>query len=161
MIYVVMGATGEYSDRTEWAVCAFTEEWKAQRFVSQIETELRKIEAAGIDFYRTGNWSLREALMDQLQKFDPNCRIIDDEPRYWVEPVELLDGVPIVEISIPRLVQDTADRENFRANCEWGKCAACGASGHLSDPRIVEVGHPGDSERWQWLCAKCREARES
>lgn len=32
-IYVVIGATGEYSDRTEWLVKAFKSEKEAQEFV--------------------------------------------------------------------------------------------------------------------------------
>jgi len=159
VIYVVMGSTGEYSDRTEWAACAFDEEWKAQRFVSQIETEFRKLEAAGIEIYRSGNWALREALMDQLKKFDPHCDVIDDVPSYWIEPIELLDGIPVIEINLPKLCRDAEDRANFRANCEWGVCAECGAKGHREGVQVVEVNLP--NERFKWLCAKCREASES
>lgn len=36
-IYVVRGCTGEYSDRFEWLVRAFTEEGKAQEFVSKLD----------------------------------------------------------------------------------------------------------------------------
>ena len=32
-IYVVMGTTGEYSDRTEWGIVAYTDEKKAQEHV--------------------------------------------------------------------------------------------------------------------------------
>ena len=40
-VYIVIGETGEYSDRTEWPVVAFTEESQAKRFVTAAETWLR------------------------------------------------------------------------------------------------------------------------
>jgi hypothetical protein len=111
MIYVVRGSTGEYSDRTEWPVCAFDEQWKAERFVLQIETEIRKVESAGIEPYRMGTGAIH-ALLDQIRKFDPNARLDYTGLTYWVESVEVLDGIPIVHLDISKLVQDACDKEN-------------------------------------------------
>ena len=36
-IWIVQGSTGEYSDRTEWAVCAYKSEGKAQARVLELE----------------------------------------------------------------------------------------------------------------------------
>jgi len=43
-IYVVIGSTGEYSDRMEWLVKAFTSEKKAMKHVTKASEAARKIE---------------------------------------------------------------------------------------------------------------------
>jgi len=42
-IYVVMGTTGEYSDREEWPVCAFYDEEKAKERVVLAEQRVREL----------------------------------------------------------------------------------------------------------------------
>lgn len=42
-IYVVMGATGEYSDRQEWPVRAFLSVLDAKRLIVEAEAEARRI----------------------------------------------------------------------------------------------------------------------
>lgn len=42
-IFVVRGQTGEYSDRTEWPVKAFTDEDKAKEFVVQADAIAREL----------------------------------------------------------------------------------------------------------------------
>jgi hypothetical protein len=112
----VRGTTGEYSDRTEWSVCAFDEEWKAQRFVEQIETEIRKIEAAGIELYGIHS-ALHMALAEQIKRFDPALSRIDyTGVRYWVESVDVLDGIPVVHIDVMKLVERVCELENERGS---------------------------------------------
>lgn len=36
-IYVVMGSTGEYSDRTEWSVCAYADKALAEQHVQMAD----------------------------------------------------------------------------------------------------------------------------
>lgn len=36
MVYVVSGSTGEYSDRTDWTVCAFETKAKAEALVKRL-----------------------------------------------------------------------------------------------------------------------------
>lgn len=42
-VYVVMGSTGEYSDRREWAVAAYTDEKEVQRHVIEAEKRAGEI----------------------------------------------------------------------------------------------------------------------
>ena len=42
-IYVVMGITGEYSDREEWPVCAFYDERKAKERVILASAKAKEI----------------------------------------------------------------------------------------------------------------------
>jgi acetyl-CoA acetyltransferase len=79
--------------------------------VLQIETEIRKVESAGIEPYRMGTGAIH-ALLDQIRKFDPNARLDYTGLTYWVESVEVLDGIPIVHLDISKLVQDACDKEN-------------------------------------------------
>ena len=46
-VYVVIGSTGEYSDRTEWIVCGFLDEEKAQERVLLAGAEARELFASG------------------------------------------------------------------------------------------------------------------
>ncbi len=45
MVYVVMGSTGEYSDRTEWPVKAYRNEERAKEHVVNAEREAKKLQA--------------------------------------------------------------------------------------------------------------------
>lgn len=51
-VFVVMGETGEYSDRTEWPVVAFFNEGAAQERVLALEAWCRehKVSMASVDF---------------------------------------------------------------------------------------------------------------
>ena len=51
-IYVVMGSTGEYSDRTEWAVIAYHDETAAQEHVVNAERRAKEIYATRENHYR-------------------------------------------------------------------------------------------------------------
>jgi len=44
-IYVVMGTTGEYSDRTEWPVKAFTVKRKAERLITLATEDAKRLES--------------------------------------------------------------------------------------------------------------------
>lgn len=117
-IYVVRGSTGEYSDRTEWPVCAFTESWKAERFVAQIEVELRRVEVAlGVDFDRLSYSTLR-MLTKQMKNVDPRFSICLGRIHYWVDAVEIVDEVPVITVDIPKLIQDTLDLYNREGTME-------------------------------------------
>lgn len=45
-IYIVFGATGEYSDRNEWAVCAYSNEDEAKAKVERCEKIAKELEAS-------------------------------------------------------------------------------------------------------------------
>lgn len=44
-IYVVIGSTGEYSDRMEWVACAFHDEEKAKQVVTEWDAQARVVAA--------------------------------------------------------------------------------------------------------------------
>lgn len=67
LIYVVEGATGEYSDHQEWLVKAFKSEAKAKEFVVKCTKEAHKIEAKAAYF----QFDRRE---DETHSFDPKYR---------------------------------------------------------------------------------------
>lgn len=50
-IYIVYGRTGQYSDRTEWNVCAYLTENLAKRHAELAQTEADHIEAHRPDRY--------------------------------------------------------------------------------------------------------------
>jgi hypothetical protein len=43
-IYIVSGSTGEYSDRTDWMVCAYKSEDEAKRIVAEYDRIAKEIE---------------------------------------------------------------------------------------------------------------------
>lgn len=62
-IYIVHGTTGEWSDRGEWAVRAFTDEAKAKDFVERCD----KIAAAWFVKNEQRYWDVKDA-----HELDPN-----------------------------------------------------------------------------------------
>lgn len=46
-IWIVAGTTGEYSDRSDWAVCAYRSEEAANRHVSKAQLRAKELEKAG------------------------------------------------------------------------------------------------------------------
>jgi hypothetical protein len=76
-IWVVEGATGEYSDHMEWPVKAFTKEEYARLYVDLCTTEYRRIkilrESKGMDYYSYER--MDEKLRQQLiHKYDPGFK---------------------------------------------------------------------------------------
>ena len=77
-VFVVMGTTGEYSDRNEWPVRAFLDEAEAQALVLAAETASREAVAASGSAYRAGPTPL-----------DPRHQSDYTGTRYFVYDVEL------------------------------------------------------------------------
>jgi hypothetical protein len=88
-IYIVQGSTGEYSDRTDWIVCAYTDKEKADEHAT-------KAEAWGIGY--AGRWEVRDysakedvAMENDKNPFDPNFRQDYTGTSYWVKECELIE----------------------------------------------------------------------
>lgn len=82
-IYVVFGATGEYSDRTEWMVQAFMKEELAQALVLNATTRANEVEVcrnSGAEY---------EDQYDESSMWDPKFRMYYNGTRYYYKPVEL------------------------------------------------------------------------
>jgi hypothetical protein len=93
-IYVVMGVTGEYSDRNEWPVCAFSDEKMAQERVEKATFRAAEIRiqkdagrAAG------GNWYEAEKALLQTNEFDPDMEMDYTGTSYFLYTVDLMESV--------------------------------------------------------------------
>jgi|ERR1700735_1284540 len=72
-IFVVMGSSGEYSDRSEWPVYYFTEKYLAEEFITKTEYEYNKYKAAvntkKVRPDRTRTHEQNQALWDAYQAY--------------------------------------------------------------------------------------------
>ena len=63
-IYIVSGSIGEWSDRHEWPVRAFTTESAAKAFIADREPKIRE----ATDRYREADLNLDYAIVEALQE---------------------------------------------------------------------------------------------
>jgi len=88
-VYVVIGTTGEYSDRNEWPVCAYLSEKDAQARVGELENLLRlhgaNSDAPGLIYER------RDQLKKIFESIDPDFEIDYTGTRYYYYPVPLIE----------------------------------------------------------------------
>lgn len=86
-IYIVMGTTGEYSERSEWPVCAYTDQQQAQKHAADASAvareELVKCEADGA-YYDA--FDERRATVNP---YDPNMDLNYNGTSYFLYEVEL------------------------------------------------------------------------
>ena len=85
-IYVVLGSTGEYSDRGEWLSKAFHTEAEARAFVAFLTEKRQQI---AVDHVRL-DWELRSGVEEKMRAFDPNYQEDYTGTRWFVSPVELV-----------------------------------------------------------------------
>jgi hypothetical protein len=79
-IWVVRGTTGEYSDRSEWPVCAYKDEQKAKDHAEMATKRAKEIEATRKNRYPR---------CEGLNEFDPNMSIDYTGTEYFIEEMEL------------------------------------------------------------------------
>jgi hypothetical protein len=83
-IYVVIGTTGEYSDRTEWLVKAFESENSAKKMVIEFSEKAREIWDMKEKDYKTDEFELGKV-------FDPDFRMDNlTGTSYFLCEVELI-----------------------------------------------------------------------
>jgi hypothetical protein len=82
-IYVVMGTTGEYSDRNEWSVIAYFDEAKAKEHVVNADRRAKEIQATREDRYR---------VEPGANEFDPNMSMDYTGTDYYYNTVPLGDN---------------------------------------------------------------------
>ena len=63
--YIVMGTTGEYSDRCEWTVRVFKDETEATDFIGSLEEVYRS-------FKSISSWREEDACLEAMTSLDPN-----------------------------------------------------------------------------------------
>lgn len=81
-IYVVMGSTGEYSDRTEWPVCAYSDKSEAQTHC--------QLATAYVNEHNHGDWRYD----NPASPYDPNLRIYGYDIGYYVMDVPVRVAAP-------------------------------------------------------------------
>lgn len=79
-IYVVVGTTGEYSDRSEWLVCAFVKEQDAKDLVVNASRRAQELAAT-----RSSQYSIERA----ANEYDPKMEMDYTGTTYYYAPVEL------------------------------------------------------------------------
>lgn len=90
-VFVVMGATGEYSDRYEWPVRAFLDEGKAQALVAAADEDARAWLARSADHWQQymNFRELSETEKAELFPHDPHFSMDYTGTSYYVMKVEL------------------------------------------------------------------------
>lgn len=94
-IYIVMGSTGEYSDRREWAVKAYFDQDKAVRHAdeaAEIAHKLMKTDKKTVDAYIWAS-SLERSAMNPPNPLDPDMYMDYTGTDYYVIAVELADHI--------------------------------------------------------------------
>lgn len=86
IIYIVEGNTGEYSDRCNWLVKAFTCQQKAEEFRDFLSSKLKELE---LDRRDTVNWKERKAKGEEMKKHDPNFYTDYTSSHYCLLNVEM------------------------------------------------------------------------
>lgn len=92
-IHVVMRSTGEYSDRSETAICAYTDEALAREHVEEAGRRIREIEAAIREEKREDDYSDRDEEMQRLLRryFDKDQTYGDAEDARYEDLSAWLD----------------------------------------------------------------------
>jgi hypothetical protein len=80
-IYVVMGSTGEYSDKDYWPVKAFLNKELSEKYIAKCSARAREIENT-----RPSRYDLEKG----LNKFDPEMRMDYTGTSYFYYQVELV-----------------------------------------------------------------------
>lgn len=87
LIHVVMGMTGEYSDRTEWPVRAYADVTRAQEHVRKAADRARELEQ-----WRDGDddaWRYADVLTRPSNEYDPMMQMQYTGTTYFLYETEL------------------------------------------------------------------------
>ena len=79
-VFVVMGTTGEYSDRNEWAVMAYLDEAQAQEHVVNADRRAKELFATRQDHY---------SIEKGANEFDPDMSMDYTGTSYFIYRVPL------------------------------------------------------------------------
>lgn len=94
-IYIVMGKTGEYSDRSEWPVVAYPSYSEAQTHVTLATEQARLIESK-----RENDWEYIDEDQTEKNIYDPKMRMDYNGTRYYIMEVDLLDSMILFDKSL-------------------------------------------------------------
>lgn len=85
-VCVVMGTSGEYSDRREWVVCAYTDEALAKAHVEAAAARSREIAAQVREWWESPQDGEQPRYVSQWDWKDQ--AFFGEEATYWIETVE-------------------------------------------------------------------------
>ena len=66
-VWIVMGSTGEYSDRTEWPVVAFTSEEAAKARIAALDVKMQQVPQE----WRENRWANEDKIKAHMATLDP------------------------------------------------------------------------------------------
>ena len=89
VVHVVIGQTGEYSDRREWMVCGYVDEAMAQEHVRLASARAREI------FTASNNYDLPyEARENLVNEYDPDAQSMDyTGTEYYIAAVDIRTAI--------------------------------------------------------------------
>lgn len=94
-VFVVVGQTGEYSDRDEWFVCAYADELMAQEHVRLAGARANEIFAASEKDEHP--WEVRG---NSVNEYDPDANRMDyTGTTYYVAGVDVLTAIPAAQVT--------------------------------------------------------------
>jgi hypothetical protein len=88
-VHVVMGSTGEYSDRSEWPVCAYQDKARADEHADLAKNEAHKLAKARKSRY--------EDVKEGSNIYDPKMYMDYTGTDYYVLSVDLVDAIPGID----------------------------------------------------------------
>jgi hypothetical protein len=88
-IYVVMGSTGEFSDRTEWPLRAYRSEAAAQAEVERMHHEIN-VRIGGRSRHDL-RWEERDGIEKEMKQLDPQFEMDYTGTHYFIYTVTLAD----------------------------------------------------------------------
>jgi hypothetical protein len=91
-LYLVRGTTGEWSDRTEWSVAAFTDKRSALEYMTTLLKEYHSFPQNDRGYSRDDKE--RESLEEHMMKFDPNFEEDYTGTSWFIEY-----DIPLLEVS--------------------------------------------------------------
>ena len=84
LVYVVFGATGEYSDHIEWPVMAYADEAQAQAHIDLASAWVRENVGSRPDYYK----------IVPPNPYDPHMQVDYTGVNYYYKTVELATKAP-------------------------------------------------------------------
>ena len=93
-IHIVIGSTGEYSDRSEWMVAAYTEEEKAKTHVELANARARELGISFEDEMVRLSYDESSKAAQAMKPLDHRCHISYTGTGYHLQKVNLLEEIP-------------------------------------------------------------------
>jgi hypothetical protein len=99
-IFTVHGTTGEYSDRSEWVVCAYTKEEDAKQHIELASEYARlwKEKSKSADYLKIAYSVEGQEMQEKANPMDPKFSMDYTGTSYWLEEVELNSSFVSVEV---------------------------------------------------------------